>query len=355
MEFNARYLMMSLFALTIILSGFIFVYWLQNGIGFGSRTAYQVRFSVPVSGLASGSNVLFNGVKVGEVTSISIDPSDASALVAGISVDSGVPVRNNTVAGVDFQGLTGAANILLIGQSQAGEQLEPVDGNPPIIVADPARSRSWTDNAGRVLSSLDKVLSGENNRLNKILEGIERMVRGDVAVDKTLYDLTAATWPERTDSKPSWLLVIGEPHVLLSLNTPNILELKNPIQWVQLGNAVWTDNLPNLVQVKLIESFENAGYGNAVLRPADAFDAPYKLSLDLRKMHYRSHQEPAVIIDFMVRILTDAGEVIATRHFKDERLIASRDEAEIAREMGVLFSQITKSIVEWCISNLSTG
>ena len=67
MEIRARYILMGLFLLAVIAGGFGFVYWLNNSGGFGERASYRVRFENSVSGLYTGSAVLFNGIRVGEV------------------------------------------------------------------------------------------------------------------------------------------------------------------------------------------------------------------------------------------------------------------------------------------------
>ena len=68
METRARYALIGLFMLAVILASFGFVYWLENKGGFAERKTYQVRFQGSVSGLLIGSAVLFNGIRVGEVT-----------------------------------------------------------------------------------------------------------------------------------------------------------------------------------------------------------------------------------------------------------------------------------------------
>ena len=65
METRARYALIGLFTVAVVLAGFAFVYWIENAGGLGQRTAYRVRFDGTVSGLLVGSNVLFNGIRVG--------------------------------------------------------------------------------------------------------------------------------------------------------------------------------------------------------------------------------------------------------------------------------------------------
>ena len=73
METRARYALIGLFTVAVVLAGFAFVYWIQNAGGLGQRSAYRVRFDGSVSGLLVGSNVLFNGMRVGEVIALELD------------------------------------------------------------------------------------------------------------------------------------------------------------------------------------------------------------------------------------------------------------------------------------------
>jgi phospholipid/cholesterol/gamma-HCH transport system substrate-binding protein len=67
METRANYVLVGLFTLAAIAGAFGFVYWL---VRFGDQARQDemfIVFSGPVTGLATGSGVLFNGIKVGQV------------------------------------------------------------------------------------------------------------------------------------------------------------------------------------------------------------------------------------------------------------------------------------------------
>ena len=91
MEFNARYTLIAAFSIAVLLALFGFVFWLNTGGGLGEKDEYTIRFSVPVSGMANGSNVLFNGLKVGEVTSLQLDVDNPGEFTANISIDMQTP------------------------------------------------------------------------------------------------------------------------------------------------------------------------------------------------------------------------------------------------------------------------
>ena len=86
MEVHARYTLMGAFALAVMATGFLFVYWLEAGGGFKERVSYRIQFEGSVAGLAKGSAVLFNGMRIGEVTGLTLDQAQPSAVIVDIAV-----------------------------------------------------------------------------------------------------------------------------------------------------------------------------------------------------------------------------------------------------------------------------
>ena len=67
METRANFVLIGAFTMAAVVGAFLFIMWIAT-IGGGSHRHYQIVFSGSVSGLTAGSSVLFNGLKVGEVT-----------------------------------------------------------------------------------------------------------------------------------------------------------------------------------------------------------------------------------------------------------------------------------------------
>src|SRR6516165_7679283 len=132
METRAPFVIVGAFVLAIIVAIFGFVYWLNNTGGLGPRTSYHVQFDGSVPGLLVGAGVLFNGIRVGEVTAISLAPDDPRRVDATISVASTTPVRPDTKVGLDFQGLTGVPVIALEGGNRLSNASEV-----PTLIAEP--------------------------------------------------------------------------------------------------------------------------------------------------------------------------------------------------------------------------
>src|ERR1700722_15616427 len=96
METRANYVLIGLFTLAVIAGGFGFVYWFSTVGGAGARANYRIVFDGSVSGLYAGAAVLFNGIRVGEVTALTLDPAAPRSVVAMISVDKRIAVRADT-------------------------------------------------------------------------------------------------------------------------------------------------------------------------------------------------------------------------------------------------------------------
>ncbi|MCG6858662.1 MAG: ABC-type transport auxiliary lipoprotein family protein [Salaquimonas sp.] len=352
MEFKARYILTGLFAVAVIVAMFAFVYWLDNKSGFGERATYQVRFTVPITGLSTGADVLFNGVKVGEVERIQLDAANPGDLIATISIAAATPVHADTGVGIDYQGLTGAANVLLTGGSLDAPRLVGDAAHPPMLQANPDASRSWTQKAGRILGVLDNMLEKNSGRFDAILAGLAKLAGGDSGKDKKVtHDLLAATsFPSPADTG-KWQLSISEPSVVLALNTDRILERVDGDATRPIDDARWADSLPALFQARIIQSFENAGYLD-VMRPADAPDPDYNLAIDIRGFWLIDKPRPAGAIDLVVKVLDRNGAVVAAHHFQAQVPATGTGEAAAASALGEVFTSTTKQLVTWTASNL---
>ena len=114
MESRANYALVGLFTLAVIAAMFGFVYWFGSG-GGGRKQDVRVIFTGTVTGLGRGSSVLFNGLRVGEVKEIGLQPDDPRRIFGVIEVDNTTPLRVDTRARIEAQGLAGVVALQLIG------------------------------------------------------------------------------------------------------------------------------------------------------------------------------------------------------------------------------------------------
>lgn len=172
METKANYTLIGLFTLVAIAGAFAFVWWFQSIGGSGAKAYYRVVFDGSVSGLSTGGPVLFNGIRVGEVTGLSLDPQHPERVVATIAVRQSVPVHKDTQVGMQFQGLTGLASLALKGGTASSPVLTGTKDDPATIEAPVAATQDVTQTARDVLTRLDNLLSENQKALHTALANI---------------------------------------------------------------------------------------------------------------------------------------------------------------------------------------
>jgi len=160
METRANYVLIGIFTLAVIAGGFMFVLWFT---GLGKTTQHkviEVVFTGSVSGLSRGSLTTFNGLRVGEVTAVDFMTNDPTRVRARVELDERTPLNSETTARLEFQGLTGVAQLALTGGSGGAAPLPPgPDGGPPIIYAERSDFQNLLENATRISAKADDVLS----------------------------------------------------------------------------------------------------------------------------------------------------------------------------------------------------
>ncbi len=168
METRANYILVGLFALAVVVGSFAFVYWFNAPNGGSERKRYEVVFDGTVSGLKPGGWVLFNGLRVGEVSSLQIDPKAPRQVIAVIYVDKDVVLRQDTGISLEFQGLTGFATIALRGGSPTSPPLDP-----PVLRVDLGSTQDLSSAARSVLRRLDTVVTENETSVRTSLKNLE--------------------------------------------------------------------------------------------------------------------------------------------------------------------------------------
>ncbi len=148
MDTRANYALIGLFTLLVVAAGFFFVYWFAVSETGQERRAIRIVFQGSVAGLSRGSSVNFNGLRVGEVAELRLQPDDPGTVIARVLIDASTPVRADTRARLEYQGLTGVAQVSLTGGSRAAPPLAARDDEPiPTIVADPSDFQDLIESA----------------------------------------------------------------------------------------------------------------------------------------------------------------------------------------------------------------
>ena len=185
METRANYALIGAFTLAVIAAAFMFVFWFSHGAPTGVRQI-QIVFTSSVSGLSRGAQVLFNGVRVGEVKEIELAPDNPANVYAIIEVSETAPVKLNTRARLEYQGLTGVASIALDGGTYASQPLRGVDGKIAVIVADRSDYQNILETLQRLAGRTETALETIDKLISDNAESIGRTVRNVEAISKAV-------------------------------------------------------------------------------------------------------------------------------------------------------------------------
>ena len=373
MEIRARYTLIGLFTLSAILAAFAFVYWLNNAGGLGKRAAYRVQFENTVSGLLKGSAVLFNGIRVGEVTELQLSPANPKQVVALLAIDTATPVRADTKAGIEFQGLMGAPVVSLRGGVASAAALVASNGAPPMLTADPDAGQNMTEQARGVLRHIDGVvtenseplkalianinafsgaLAKNTDRVDGIMSGLERMTGGAKKSTAHVYDLAAPRTFPAIAKRPPGQLVIPEPEILGNLFNDEMV-VKSPTgERNTTFAAKWPDTLSRVLQSRIIQGFENASVLNTLGRQPDGLKVDYQLLIDVRHFQVITAEEPHADIEFSAKIIADTGKILGAKIFKVSVPARVTDEQGIAASLNAAFAQAATDLVVWTCATI---
>lgn len=187
METRANYALIGAFTLAVLAAAFMFVFWFSQASKEGTLDI-RVEFNSSVSGLSRGSNVTFNGVRVGEVKSIELSPTRPGVVYAGIEVSQRAPVKKDTRARLEYQGLTGVATIALSGGTENSPPLAGERGALPVIEADRSDYQNILETMQRLAGRVETVLDNVNNLFSENSASIGRTVKNVESFSQALSE-----------------------------------------------------------------------------------------------------------------------------------------------------------------------
>ncbi len=219
METRIQYVLVGLFVLVLGSAGIGISLWLAFGDFSSDHKTYKLYMTESVSGLYVDAPVKYRGVEIGKVTRLGLDPVDPQRVAVLLSISPEVPIRTDTIATLNVQGLTGIASIELSGGSVSAPLLEKRTGeNYPVIKTGPSLFRRFDaaiselignlnqvaddlhtlmspdnrENMGEILANMAEVtaaFSAQRDELEQGLENFARFANGAAAAGESLPEL----------------------------------------------------------------------------------------------------------------------------------------------------------------------
>ena len=167
MERNANYALVGFASLMLFVGMVTFIVWLARVTFSQQYDTYDVVFSKPVEGLSKGSEVHFNGIKVGDISEIGLVKNNPTEVDARVRVTNDVPIRDDSVASAEPQGITGVSYIQITPGTPSRPLLKTVahEGRYPVIKGEPGALSNLLSGGGTVMASAAEAL----NRVNRVL------------------------------------------------------------------------------------------------------------------------------------------------------------------------------------------
>jgi phospholipid/cholesterol/gamma-HCH transport system substrate-binding protein len=176
MERNANYALVGFASLVLFVGLAAFVLWLAQVRFARDYDLYDIVFDGPVRGISQGGEVHFNGIKVGEVQRISLDRDNPSRVIARVKVTSDVPIKTDSYATLEPQGVTGVNYVQITAGAKERPPLKDVTAHGQIPVIRSQRS------------TLSDLIEGGGTVLQRSIEALDRINR--VLSDQNIQQVT---------------------------------------------------------------------------------------------------------------------------------------------------------------------
>ena len=186
METKVNYAAVGLFVIVLVAALVATILWIASGGALQKHYDHYLAIEEEsVAGLNLNAAVKFNGVDVGKVHDIRLDPADPNKVTLEFAIERGTPIKTDTVAVLKTQGLTGIAYVELSGSTAAAPPLRAAPGERyPVIRTTPSLAARLENVLSTALAKLDTT----SNNINALLsaENLE-------SVKSTLANLSAVT------------------------------------------------------------------------------------------------------------------------------------------------------------------
>jgi len=194
METRASYIAVGVFVVAL-LAGLVFgALWFAGGQFADHITRYETYFVSVGSGLTAGSPVRVNGVQLGRVAEVALDPNNPTRVRVTMDVATDAPIRSDSVASIEIQSLAGTTAIEISAGAKTAPPIEVQPGHRyPVIWSRESNLNQIVDAVPHLVLKLTDLI----DRLQDSLSDKNRQALTDTL--DNLAQLTAVASAHRED------------------------------------------------------------------------------------------------------------------------------------------------------------
>jgi len=191
MDPKVNYFLVGSFVVILGTAMVIAMVWCGKPDSGGVTAPSEAYWRESVAGLSVDSTVKYRGVDVGRVKDIALNQSNPEEVRLTLDIARGTPIKTDTIAILETQGLTGLATINLTGGSREAPPLQAAAGQEyPVIKTGPSLFFRLDEAMSRLLS--EKGLTKLLTDLDVLAKGASEVVDEEnrVRLKQTLKDLS---------------------------------------------------------------------------------------------------------------------------------------------------------------------
>lgn len=191
MEPKVNYVLVGSFVAFLGAAVLVGILWLGKTDYRGLYDRYEAHMKESVAGLSVNSTVKYRGVDVGRVKDIILRPDNPEEVLLTLDIARGTPIKTDTLAVLETQGLTGLATVNLTGGSREAPALVALEGqNYPVIKTGPSLFFRLDEAVSRLLS--EEGLAQLIVHLDSAAVGVAKMLdeENQTLLKRTIKDLS---------------------------------------------------------------------------------------------------------------------------------------------------------------------
>ncbi len=163
----------------------------------------------------------------------------------------------------------------------------------------------------------------------------------------TVFSLSAPEQKISAARSLPGLLLIAEPSTIQILNSERIVVRDSGGSLSYLPGAQWADQLPALVQSRMVATFENTSRIGAVSRPGDRVSPDFQINTEIRRFEIDTTRREAVV-ELSLRATRESdGRIARARIFRTSAPVGAVTGPGAVRALDEALSKALIEIVEW--------
>lgn len=167
------------------------------------------------------------------------------------------------------------------------------------------------------------------------------------------YSIGAADVSDLAGRSRRVQVLVATPRALKALDTSYIAVVdKGPVYSYFPGSA-WADTLPNVVQLKLVETLQNTGRLRGVGLPGDGLLIDYQLQTEIRAFELQVAGANRGVVEISARVVNDRnGRTVATKVFRAETPSGSTSVDKAVEAMNASADRVFAEMAGWTLQNV---